>query len=377
VLGCPLYIHIPFCDGKCAYCAFYSVPYASSSVDTYLDALVRELAMQSRGPLRPETIYIGGGTPSLLGPAGFNRLVADLSRHVDFSHVTEWSMEVNPGNLSAGLLVAMRQAGVNRVSIGAQSFDDATLAAMGRRHRVADTFTAVDAVAAAGFDNWGLDLIAGYPGVSPAVWDKTLRKALALEPAHLSLYDFSLEPGTRMAQLAARGVATLTPEPATLAALQMAEDVAEEAGLRRYEVSNFARSGRECLHNLKVWRGEDYLGLGPAASSRVGLQRWTNRADLDGYVTALTRGVCPPRAAETLDPGTDLTERFMFAFRLTEGIDLGRFRDSFSPAPAQVAGWRTRLAGLVSEGLLVEAEGCWRPTPRGLRMADRVAEALL
>ena len=374
-----LYIHVPFCDGKCTYCAFYSVAYREDSADRYLDALSREMALyaEPQVKLRPPTIYMGGGTPSALGVEGFKRLVGDLSVYVDMTAASEWSMELNPGNLEPGLLQAMKDAGVTRVSIGAQAFDDPTLETMGRRHRVKDTLAAVAAVAAGGFDHWGLDLIAGYPGVSPATWRETLRQALSLGPSHLSVYDLSVEPGTRMAQRVERGIAITPPESATLAALQVAVDLAEDRGLRRYEISNFAHPGRECFHNLNCWRGGDYVGFGPAASSRLGRRRWTNRADLDGYVAALAGGEPPPREEETLPPETDLCERLMFGFRLAEGVDMGQFQDVFSPTPDQVERWIGRLAGLSREGLLVEEGGRWRPTERGFRLADRIAAELL
>ncbi|MBU1856095.1 MAG: radical SAM family heme chaperone HemW, partial [Verrucomicrobia bacterium] len=283
-----LYVHVPFCDGKCAYCAFYSVGYKPALADRYLNSLECELAASL--PLAPETIYIGGGTPSVLSARQIDRLCRLLQTQVDTCRLVEWSVEINPGSVDAEKAAVLAAAGVNRVSLGAQSFDDRILKTLGRRHSAADTVKAVTILRAAGIANIGLDLIACVPGCARALWRKTLRQAVALAPKHVSVYALTNEEGTRLNRLLGQGSAALLSDEAQLAMLDLAETELIQAesgqaesgqaglglaGFERYEISNYARSGFKCRHNVACWRGEQYVGLGPAAASHVGLKRWT------------------------------------------------------------------------------------------------------
>ena len=424
-----LYVHVPFCDGKCFYCAFYSVPYRGGLAAKYLSALETEL--EQYPSLEVETVYIGGGTPSALDPDELKTLLALIKSHIRADLVKEWTVECNPGSLTPGKLAILAQNGVNRISLGAQSFDDDTLKWLGRRHSAADIFDAVEMIKAEGFDNFGLDLIACIPGFKQDVWRKTLSAAIALKPKHISVYALTSEEGSRMAREAAEkqnsslpdkncsrprrgrsdrrsglnadgsGVIPLRPnrlaqgiagarrrdyagqaapgynpashnqinllsEDEEIETLDLAENILTAEGYMHYEISNYARPGFECRHNLDCWRGGEYIGLGPAASSHAGLMRWTNLPDLGKHTEALERGDDPPREIDPLDPELKQLEMIVFGLRIAEGISkaTGRIREE-------------KLRELCREGLVADTGEGWRLSRRGFFMADYVGRELL
>lgn len=375
-----LYVHVPFCDGKCPYCAFYSERHAPGRPGPYLAALEAELAMarRRRGPLRPSTLYIGGGTPTVLRETELARLLKILAAGLDLEPLEEWTVEANPGTLTRAKARRLAAAGVTRISIGAQALEDAALAALGRRHTAAEAAAAVRHCRSAGVGSVGLDLIAAVPGVQDADWERTLRRAIELEPDHISVYSLTAHPGTPLSRACRRGAVRLKPESEQLRALQAARARLKEAGYEQYEVSNYARPGHACRHNLSAWRGEDYLGLGPAAASRCGRVRRRNRASLHGYAGALLRGRSAPAACVRLSPADDATERFMFRFRLLrEGVNLDAFCRTFPAAQPLRPQWETALAELQSHGLVTRRGPRWRLTLRGTWLADTVAAAVV
>jgi len=359
-----LYVHVPFCARKCRYCAFYSQAGAGAAdFADYLRLLPRELALRGLAQARPDTVYLGGGTPSLLGPDGLRALFAALPRPAPGA---ELSVELNPADVTPDLAAALRACGVTRASLGAQSFDPATLAWLGRRHGPDAIAAAARALRAAGIPSLSLDLIAAIPGEPHAAFAASLRAAVALAPDHVSVYPLSVEPGTPLARA---GVAPAADDDA-LAAVAAAEAFLASEGYARYELSNYARPGAECRHNLAVWRGEDYSGAGPAAHSREGLARRANAPDFRGWRDALEAGRLPPAALEGLSPGDDEAERFVLRVRLA------RWR---GPDPATPAGGRraAALAGLARNGLVrALGGGEWTLTPRGREVADAVMAEL-
>ena len=361
-----LYVHVPFCASKCAYCAFYSTPAPSArDLSDCLRLLPRELVVRGwRGGAAPSTVYVGGGTPSLLGPDGLRALFSALPRPAPDAEVT---VELNPADVTPALAAALRDCGVTRASVGAQSFSAATLARLGRRHGPDEIRSAVSALRAAGIPRLSLDLIAAVPGEPPEDFLSSLRRAVALEPDHVSVYPLSVEPGTPLARA---GVAP--PEAdAALAAVAAAESFLAAAGYGRYELSNYARPGAECRHNLAVWRGEDYVGIGPAAHSREGTVRRANAPDFAAWRDALEENRLPPAAVETLPDGDDEAERFVLRVRLA------RFA---GPDPASPAAARrlAALAGLEKNGLVrALGGGEWSLTPRGREVADAVMAELV
>ncbi len=372
-----LYIHVPFCDGKCRYCAFYSVRYEPVLARRWLAAVQREHELfRSHHPAPVfRTVYIGGGTPTILESGLLQELAEWVRSLLPSAGADEWSVEANPGSVDAGKLRILRQSGVNRISIGAQAFDDARLNILGRRHDAAAISTAVTAARAAGFDNVGLDLIAGGPGCGPKAWRHSLNQARALEPEHLSVYALTVEEGTALARSVQRRV-TRVSEAAVTARLHEAQAVLEAAGYERYEISNYASPGRACRHNLACWRGERYLGLGPAAASHVGLARWTNAPDVRDYVERLEAGLEPERDRETLAPATKAVERLVFGLRLAEGVDLDAALEE-GGSPEWRGLWTAALERFRRRGLTQQSGSRWRLTRKGMDFADTVAVELM
>lgn len=320
-----------------------------------------------------ETVYLGGGTPALLGPEGLQKLAEGLRRYFPCAEALEWTVELNPAQVDTELLGALRAMGVNRLSIGAQSFCDQTLERIGRHHSAHVTIQAVRLAQEQGFGNIGVDLIAGLPGVTETEWRSTLQQALALEVTHLSVYALSVDEGTPLACQIKAGKLALPGEDAQLDALATAEEALGRAGYERYEISNYALPGYACKHNLEVWRGSDYLGLGPAASSRLGQQRWTTLPRLADYVEAVLQGQLPKTAeAEILSPLEDARERVMFAVRLKEGFDPYAAAKRYPELEALADGWEERLETFARQGIVERGGLRWRLTPRGREVCDAV-----
>lgn len=376
-----LYIHVPFCDGKCHYCGFFSVVAAPSVIELYntlpareYDCRLTRLPELGKVPLR--TLYMGGGTPAMLGNDGLKRLADALSKRLPFDTLEEWTVEVTPTSASVALFATLATIGVNRISIGVQSFDDTILWRIGRRHDAQAAITAVKRAQDAGFVNTGIDLIAGLPGVTPTLWSETLERAISLSLTHLSVYALIVESGTPLARQVEDGL-ELPGDDDQLAALAQAETALGEAGFARYEISNYALPGFECRHNLAVWRGHDFLGLGPSAASRVGRMRWTNSEDLEEYIHAVKHDAPPPADSTALDAVEDAEERVIFALRLSEGIDLAAEASRFPALAGKVGVWEQRLADLVVHGITERVGDRWRLTARGREVCDAVLRELV
>ena len=360
------YFHIPFCVTKCRYCAFYSQPGTERArLAHYLPLLSAELALRGygRGSVSVDTLYIGGGTPSLFGPDGFRSLFASVPHMVDAVEIT---VEVNPGDVTKDLAEALRECGVTRVSVGAQSFDEATLRFLGRRHTVEQTVEAVSTLRHAGLSNIGLDLIAAIPGCPADAFRSSIEAALTLEPQHVSVYPLSIELGTPFAREVEAGKLSPPSDDEALDAVAEAESRLCHSGYSRYEISNYALPGFECRHNLAIWRGEDYVGIGPAAASREGLCRRTNAPDVDRWCQAVAAGVLPPAEVEWLTAVEDERERFVTGIRLAEGQGV----DPATPLGAE----RLAIFRRLEEAGVMEAleANRYALTARGREVADAV-----
>ncbi len=371
-----LYVHVPFCDGKCHYCAFYSVPYTRDQAAKWLSAIAKEgeQALEKFGPLPLTSIFMGGGTPTMLPSDQLEPLLALILKiKQPGCDELEWTSEANPGSLTSEKLSLMKGFGVNRISLGVQAMTDPVLCQLGRRHSLADIYTAVEAIHASGITNWGLDLIACVPGVSEEAWRTTLDAALQMNPKHISIYALTREEGTYLHQECERGTLALLDDESQLRMLDVAEETLGAAGFGRYEISNYTQPGLECRHNLSCWRGGNYLGLGCAAASRVGDQRWINRSDIHTYIG----GDSPPER-ETLTPITDAVERLVFGMRMSEGIDLNAILNATGTAQTvQATIWKQGLERLEREHLVELFAGHWRLTTRGRALADYVAVELM
>lgn len=359
-----LYIHVPFCRSKCAYCDFASYPGREGDWRRYFEALWGEIDAWAPRLVgrRAVTAFFGGGTPTLMDAEYIAETLARLRRAVPFAPDAEITCEGNPGTLTPEKLTVLRGAGVNRLSLGAQSFDDALLTALGRIHTAAQTGEAVRMAREAGFGNVSLDLMYALPGQSMAQWRDTLDAAVALGVEHISAYSLIVEEGTPMAARVASGEAVLPDEDAVNAMQRAAIDVLARAGYGRYEISNYAKPGFECRHNRVYWRRGDYLGLGCAAHSMLQNCRFHNPEDLDDYLAGGQR-----LDRQRLDASDILEETVMLGTRTTQGIDYGLFSDA-DPV---------RLERLIKADLIAIEDGFLRLTRGGLEVQDAVVLELL
>ncbi len=332
-----LYVHVPFCRGKCRYCDFYSRPLEPALGEVYLGALQAELEMnlgQMRLPLA--TIYVGGGTPTALDRRSLERLLAMLRPLL--GQDGEFSIEANPCTVDAAMAGLLIDGGANRVTLGVQSFDDGELALLGRLHDSWQAVAAAGLLRRAGLQNLGLDLIYGVPGQTAESWDRSLRAALRLEPQHLSCYALSFEEHTPLHHDLQQGRVAAMDEAMQKECYQAAIAACCGAGMEHYEISNFAMPSRRSRHNMTYWRNETYLGLGPSAASFLGGVRRTNMADLPMYLAAMSAHEPAPAKSESLPPRMAMAETMMLGLRLIEGVDRGEFGRRFGVDPLAAFG---------------------------------------
>lgn len=368
-----LYIHIPFCVSKCSYCDFVSYPVAGmeAALDDYGRLLLCEAALwREKARLGPwQSIYIGGGTPSLLPIDSVKALLSGLLA-AQGEVEPEITLEANPESVTAAKLHAWREAGVNRLSLGAQSFDDAHLRAMGRPHTAAQIAEAVRWARTAGFANISVDLIYGLPNQTPSAWRQDVDQALALSVEHISLYGLSLSEDSPWGRSAAAGRLQLPDEDVSAEMLETAIELLPANGYRHYEISNFARAGFESRHNCAYWQRDNYLGLGAAAASCHAEKRWFDQRNLAAYTAALAGGELPLIEEESLSIEEVLGEAVFLGLRLIEGINLDDFSARYGTRLERY--YKKPLAKLTRAGLLEIADGHLRLTDRGVLLGNEV-----
>jgi oxygen-independent coproporphyrinogen-3 oxidase len=315
-----LYIHIPFCRSKCGYCDFYSVT-TSTSIPDFLDALIQEMEMY-HGMFRSfDTVYFGGGTPSILPPNEIERILNAVRMHFNLLPDTEITLEANPGDLDLAYLALLWNLGVNRLNIGVQSFNEEVLRFLGRGHSVEQGISAIKNTRKAGFNNLGIDLIYGVPEQEMVLWLETLARAVGLRPEHLSCYQLTVEPHTPLGKRCAHAEFSLPSEDLQHAFFMMTSEILEDAGYVHYEVSNFAKGmAFASRHNQKYWDHTPYLGLGPAAHSFLNKQRWWNHRSVDRYLSAIENGAKPIEGTEILSLEQLQLEAFYLGLRTKKGI---------------------------------------------------------
>ncbi len=356
-----VYIHIPFCRTRCPYCDFVSTPLAAGAPPpAFVDALCREIR-QFEGPRRVTSVFIGGGTPSLLSPDNLEQLftaVLDTFQLCD----PEITLEANPDDVTSALVRAWRSLGVNRISVGAQSFNNAALRYLGRRHRAAKARRALDMVANH-FENWSMDLIFGAPPVS--AWEETLATAVAIGPPHIAVYGLTYEPGAPFGSRAGEAL----DDDGMLACYQRAERAL--AGYDHYEISNFSRPGFQCRHNLVYWHNEPYVGFGPGAYSYIAGARMRNLTSLDDYI----RAPGSEKTVEALSVHEQQVETLIQHFRLQSGISDTQFCKRFGVS------FNDRFAGplhaLQERGLLRRLGDRLYPTRQGFYLNNEIGLALV
>ncbi|MCQ2138459.1 MAG: radical SAM family heme chaperone HemW [Bacteroidales bacterium] len=352
-----IYVHIPFCSSFCIYCDFYS-ELSSRRMDDYAAALGREAFSRRdffNDGVQPSTLYVGGGTPSLLSARQLEAIVGAVRGAYGVGDFEEFTLEANPDDVTADKLALWRSLGVNRLSMGVQSFDDAHLRWMRRRHDAAEAKRAFAMAREAGFDNISIDLIFGYASLERREWEDSIAQAVALHPEHISCYQMSIESGSALGALAASGKYVEPAQEVCAGQYSLLQQRLAEAGYRQYEISNFALPGRESRHNSAYWKREPYVGLGPAAHSFDGdrTRSW-NVDSLEDYLAARAAEGAPDGSAcgcERLSDVDAFNETLMLSLRRAEGFDLA------SVDPALLARIQPRIDGMLAEGLLAPVAG--------------------
>jgi putative oxygen-independent coproporphyrinogen III oxidase len=375
--GSGLYVHIPFCKTKCPYCDFYSVTDATL-ISTYLAALDAEARLYRDQFPAFDTLFLGGGTPSLFTSAQLATLTKSLRRHFTFAPDIEITLEANPDDLTADKLALWSDLGLNRLSLGVQSFNEGELRFLQRRHTARQTEQALSLIRAAGFTNLGLDLMYGLPGQTLEGWTETLEKALSFAPEHLSCYQLTIVAGetpalrTPFARRVARGELSLPDEETQREFFLLTADLLTARGYLHYEVANFARQGSQagslcpsvCRHNLKYWTRTPYLGLGPGAHSFQAERRWWNFSSVEQYCSSLSAGEAPVAGEESLTLEQIRLEILALGFRTREGVSLATIRER--------PGGDAMVAALTQAGLVRVDRGRVLATAAGLVVADRL-----
>jgi len=370
-----LYIHIPFCLSKCLYCDFYSLT-SISAIPDFLDALFKEMEMYHNRFNPFDTVYIGGGTPSLLSPQQLENILKRVRKNFDLisdPEITpEITIETNPADLNRSFLESMREIGINRINIGVQSFNQKILNFLGRRHTAKQAISAVEASRKAGFHNIGLDLIYGVPAQDIESWLDTLKQALVFSPEHISCYQLTLESKTPLGIRYQAGEFSLPGEELQYEFFMKTSEFLEDAGYIHYEVSNFAR-GKEhtSRHNQKYWDHSPYLGLGPSAHSFQCNQRWWNHRSLDQYLAAINAGNLPVEGTETLTMEQLRLEALYLGLRTKKGISLQDFKNRYHTDLFTEK--KKILAKLEEEGFISIQDGYLHPTQSGLAVADSLS----
>jgi len=366
-----LYIHIPFCLSKCVYCSFYSLG-STSLIPDYLAALQREIKFYRKYFDSFDTIYIGGGTPSLLKADQLAGILSSIHKTYKIAANAEITLEANPGDISREYLEALKSIGINRLNIGIQSFSDKILKFLGRRHSAKEAVAAIDVARQAGFDNLGIDLIYGVFGGGIKSWENTLQKAVALEPEHISCYQLSLDAQTPLYQRYAKENLPMLTEDQELQFFLTTSSQLEAAGYIHYEVSNFARAEElQSRHNMKYWRHAPYLGLGPAAHSFLDNKRWWNKPSVRDYIKELAEGKMPLDGSEKLIPDQLQLEALFLGLRTRAGIDLKLYQKKYG---LDLLAAKKQVIEKLRENNLVKLEqGFLIPTLYGLAVADSLA----
>ena len=370
-----IYIHVPFCRSKCDYCDFYSLAGREDRMDDYQRALIahiRETAPLARG-FQVDTVYFGGGTPSYYGEKRLRELLRLVAKRFDLAKDAEITVECNPDSVNRKMLLALRRAGINRISLGVQSARACELQSLHRPHDFAQAAEAVRAVRAAKFKNLSLDLIYGLPGQDLPGWQDTVEQALALEPEHLSCYGLKVEPGTPLDDRVVRGEKLPDDDLQADMYLWMVDRLAQ-AGYRQYEVSNFARAGFQSRHNLKYWMGRPYVGFGPGAHSDFGGRRYSFVRDLEGYISGVLGGGTVIDQSELIPQRERGSEYLMLRLRTTRGIEEWEYRREFFMNFDPI---EQKLEEYERQGWAERHDRRWNLTAKGFLVSNQLIGELL
>lgn len=372
VEGLSLYIHVPFCLKKCYYCDFNSYPLVSHQVPDYIEALKKEMRDKAADLKNREvaTIYIGGGTPTSLKAREIEEIIGPCFTYFSIAKNAEITVEANPGTLTREKLRTMRTFGINRLSLGAQTFNDKLLERIGRIHNSRQIATSLQMARRMGFENISLDLIFGLPGETLDMWMESLASVMALGPDHISTYNLVIEEGTRLHEELEAGLIEPISQELDLEMYTKARALLESAGYHQYEISNFAKEGKECRHNLVYWRNKEYLGIGSGAHSYFNGYRFSNLPGINGYIDGVRRGTYVAHR-ERIEEALAMWETIFLGLRLTgEGVDYALFEGRFARSLEEVYG--PVIERLEGEGFLATEGGRLLLTEKGLPVANQV-----
>ena len=366
-----LYIHVPFCRSKCGYCTFYSVT-SVDAIPDYVRALCKEMEMYHGLFDTFDTVYLGGGTPSVLPPRAIEEILTSIRKNFTLKPDSEITIEGNPQDLDIPMLTSLFECGINRLSIGVQSFNDDILSFLGRRHTAATARSVLDNARHAGFTNIGIDLMYGIPGQSIQQWFETLEEGLRSSPEHLSCYELTVDADTPLGKQHQSGIISLPDEELQSDFFLNTSETLEDAGYVHYEVSNFARDLKcSSRHNRKYWNHVPYLGLGPAAHSFLNNRRWWNHRSLPQYISDIRQGKTPVEETEHLTSDELKLEAFSLGLRTQSGINLSDFKTTYG---ADILSEKKDIiATLVDAGLVIVAFGRLYPTRHGMAVADSLS----
>ena len=361
-----IYVHIPFCARICPYCAFYKTLMDRSQTQRFCQAILRELEQHlASRKILPSTIYFGGGTPTALATAQLESLLRGFRERLDLSEVKEWTIEANPGSVSARKADMLQRFGVNRISLGVQSWDEQLLKILGREHNAQQAEKSFSILRDAGFSNINIDLMFGLPGQTREQWRATLEKTIALQPEHISAYCLTYEEDTEFFLRHSRGELRSNAD-IEADFFEMTMLTLEDAGYEHYEISNYARPAFSSVHNRAYWAGDDYLGIGPSAFSTRGLQRWQNIPDYREYAARIFQDQSPIGSTENLTSTMKRAERIALSLRTRDGIS-GHLLNN----------WPNETREFIARGLLRQSNGNFVLTRTGKLLADSIAEAFL
>lgn len=369
------YIHIPFCTSKCPYCDFYSLPGASDADQKlFLECLRREINGLKKG-FRPTSIFIGGGTPTALSEDYLRELLSIISGRVDLSQIREWSCEINPGTLTPEKMELLVSSGVNRASLGAQTFHQRHLQKLGRSHNSNQSREATKLIRSAGIGNLNIDVMHSIPGETVADLRSDIEETLKLEPEHISLYNLSIESGTVFEEQLTKKQLSELPEQEQREQYYTARSLLRRAGYQHYEISNYSRPNLECRHNLLYWSGGEYIGCGPAAHSHWMGERWHNPSDLREYSEHLLRGASPAKGHERLAPRAKARETLVMSLRLLRGVERDQFREKTGFDYRELCG--NSLDWLAEKGWVEEQGNTLRLAESALFISDTIFAELI
>lgn len=373
-MGIALYVHIPFCVQKCRYCDFVSYNYSPDLAQAYLKALEQEMLFYASSELvsnkKINTVFIGGGTPTVLATVELERLLVILKTYFSWSKETEVTVEANPGTLCKQKLTVLKNAGVNRLSLGVQACQSNLLALLGRVHNYDQAVQAVEWARQAGFDNLNLDLIFAIPHQTIKEWQESLTLLADLQPEHLSCYDLQLEDNTPLSVAVEQGKLLACSEESALAMYQETIAFLTGKGYSHYEISNFSKPGYQSEHNLCYWHNKQYLGLGLAAHSYINSTRWANTGNLEQYITKVSKEFLPVDERHQLTTSEMMSETVFMGLRLINGLQLDDFSSRFNCRVTDV--WSEQINKLMKQGLLAMTATHLKLTKKGLPLANVV-----